>query len=286
LPIVSGTRMPLVMVNVSRGLSAPITLWSDHNDFLAMRDSGWLMFAAETNQEILDSIILAYKISENKNVLLPSLINMDGFIHSYTRTEVDIPLQKLVDRFLPPFDLEIKLDTKKPLSLGVPAMENYMFFKSQMHKAQLNAFEVIKKVQKEWYKLTKRKYDFIEKYKLDDAKIAIIMIGANTTIARSAVELLRKENIAAGLLRIRVYRPFPIRELKKALRSIKRIIVFDQNIAPGSGGILYPEIKSLTSGLASNCIFSLGGKPVSDKQIANVIRHCLKTNKEERIWLI
>ncbi len=287
LPITSGTRMPLVMVNVSRGLSAPITLWPDHNDFLAMRDAGWIMFSCETNQEILDSIIMSYKIAENEKVLLPVLINMDGFIHSYTRTEVDIPKQSLVDKFLPKLKLNVRLDVKNPKTLGTPAMEHYMFFRSQLHKAQLDSKRIIKKVHFEWNKLTGRKYDTVERYKLSDAKAAIIMIGSNTTIAKLAVDKLRREGKKVGLLRIRLIRPFPEKEIRRALKNIKKIAVLDQNISPGRSGILYIETKGvLDTKMVSNYIIGLGGKPISEKDFTQILLEVLNSNKEQRKWLL
>ncbi len=287
LPIVSGTRMPMVMVNVSRGLSAPITLWPDHNDFLSMRDSGWIMFSCETNQEVLDSVIMSYKIAENERVLLPVLVNMDGFIHSYTRTEVDVPSQSLVDRFLPKLKLKIKLDVNNPKTLGTPAMEEHMFFRSQVHKAQLDSKKIIKKVQKEWSILTGRKYDVIEKYKLNGAKAAVVMMGANTTIAKSVIDKLRKKGKKIGLLRIRLLRPFPEKEVKNALSEIKRIAFLDQNISPGQAGILFTETRGIfDKKVISNYIISLGGKPISEKEFIKVFNEVLKSNKGQRKWLL
>ncbi len=287
LPIVSGTRNPLVMVNVSRGLSAPVNLWPDHNDFLAMRDSGWIMFSCETNQEVLDSIIMAYKIAENEKVLLPVLINMDGFIHSYTRTQVEIPKQSLVDKFLPKLNLKVRLDVNKPKTLGTSAMEHYMFFRSQLHKAQIDSKNIIKKVQAEWFKLTKRKYDVVEKYKLNDAKAAIVMIGANTTIAKSAIDKLRKKGKKIGLLRIRLIRPFPEKEIQNALKNIKKIAILDQNISPGQSGILYTETKGiLDKKIVSNYIIGLGGNLISEKDLIQVFLEVLKSTKEQRKWLL
>ncbi len=287
LHVASGNRLPIVMVNVSRGLSAPVTLWPDHNDLLAMRDSGWVIFVAETNQEVLDSVIIAYKTSENKNIRLPVLINMDGFIHSYTRTEVDVPPQRLVDKFLPKLEMELKLDINNPKTLGIPVMAEYMFFKSQLHKAQLDSKKIIKKVQQEWYKLTGRRYDFIEQYKLKDADMALVMMGANTTIAKSAVDKLRKAGKKVGLLRIRVLRPFPELQIQKALGHIKKVAVLDQNISPGLSGILYPEVKSiLQKVIVSNYVFGLGGKFVSDKDFMEIFADLKKSKNEQKRWVM
>ena len=274
LPIVAGTRMPMVMLNVSRGLSAPITLWPDHNDFLAMRDSGWIMICCETNQEVLDTIIMSFKIAENKEVLLPVLVNMDGFIHSYTRTEVKIPMQKKIDKFLPKPNQKYRLDVKKPMTLGAGAMGGYYpFFKSQIHAAQLKALDVIKDVQKQWKAITGRSYSVVEEYKTKNAKAVLVIMGANSTIAKAAVDSLRKQGHAVGILRLRVIRPLPRKDIQKALKNIKHISVFDQNIAPGSGGILHPEIKSCLfedDKIVSSYIGGLGGKPVSQKDYEKI----------------
>jgi pyruvate ferredoxin oxidoreductase alpha subunit len=288
LPIISGCRTPMVMATVSRCMSAPIGLWPDHNDVLAMRDSGWITFICETNQEVLDTVIMGYKISENRKILLPVIVNMDGFVHSYTRTEVNIPDQKLVDAFLPHPELQIKLDVKKPKTLGIPAMGlDYMKYRAQMQCAMLDSFEIIDKTHKEWAKLTKRKYSFVEEYKLKGAKAAIVMIGANTTIAKSAVDEMRAKGKKVGLLRIRLFRPFPEKQIRKALDKIKNIAVVDQNICPGLGGILYPEVKMALSGCkktVANYISGLGGNFVSEKDYIAILQDIMKNKKEERKW--
>ncbi|MBW3004763.1 pyruvate ferredoxin oxidoreductase [Candidatus Woesearchaeota archaeon] len=288
LPIISGCRTPMVLTTVSRALSAPIGLWPDHNDTLAMRDAGWIMLICETNQEVLDSVIMGYKISENPKILLPVIVNMDGFVHSYTRTEVDVPEQKLVDKFLPHPELEIRLDVKKPMTLGIPAMGlDYMHYRQQVHKAMLDSFDVIDKVQKEWAKLTGRKYEFLDEYKMNDAKAAIVMIGANSTIARSAVDEMRKKGKKVGLLRIRLFRPFPEKQLRKALEKINHIAVIDQNICPGMGGILYPEIKMALSGtkkVVCNYIQGLGGNFVSEQDYMDILNDVLKNKSDEKKW--
>lgn len=288
LPIIAGCRTPMVMTTVSRSISAPIGLWPDHNDTLSMRDAGWIMLICETNQEVLDSIIMGYKISENPKILLPVIVNMDGFVHSYTRTEVDIPDQKMADKFLPHPELEIKLDVKKPMTLGIPAMGlDYMRYRAQLHRAMLDSFDVIKEVQTEWKKLTGRKYDFIEEYNLKGAKAAIVMIGANTTIAKAAIDTMRKKGKKVGLLRIRLFRPFPEKQIRKALEKINNIAVVDQNICPGMGGILYPEIKMALSGskkIIANYINGLGGNFVAEQDYIDILNDVIKNKKEERKW--
>ena len=281
-PNISGTRLPMVYVNVSRSISAPISLWCDHNDVLSVRDFGWIMMISETNQEVLDSVIFSYKISEKMK--LPVLVNMDGFVHSFTREQVVLPGQKMVDKFLGKALLEVKLDTKKPKSLAAPTLEGYMYYRSQMHKAMLDSVKVIESVHKEWEKLTGRKYSFFEEYKIKGADTVIVMMGANTTIAKSAVDSLRAKGKKVGLLRIRVLRPWCEDKLRKHLKNVKSVKVVDQNVAAGLGGILYSEVKSGLFGY--NCtldsyIVGLGGKVVSKDDFVSVFN-----DKGGRKWLM
>ncbi len=289
LYIASGMRLPIVMVNVSRGLSAPITLWPDHNDILDQRDSGWLMFFSETNQEVLDSVIMLYKICESRNVLLPAFINMDGFYQSYTREPVVIPDQKKVDKFLPPRKAKVVLDPEKPMAQGVGVMEEYPYFREQVHLAHKNALKVIEEVSKDWGKMFGRKYDLVESYMMDDADACLISIGANTTIAKAAVKKMRDEGKKIGLLRIRVFRPFPKDLLRKLVENVKAVGVIDQNVAPGSGGILFHEIRSALYGKGisiSNFICALGGRPISINEYTQFANYVLRSadTKESKIF--
>ncbi len=289
LPIISGTRMPLVMVNVSRALSAPITLWPDHNDFLAMRDAGWIMFCCETNQEVLDTIIMAYKIAENKKVMLPVLINMDGFIHSYTRTEVEIPDQKKVSKFLMKTKQKNRLDVKKPMTLGGAVLEEeYIKYRSQLHSAHLEAINVIKNVQKKWKDKFKRRYYVVEEYGMKNAKAALVIMGSYSTIAKSAVDNLKSKGINVGIVRLRLIRPFPSDEIRSALGHVNEIGVFDQNLSPGLGGILYSEVKACLkkNKNVSSFIGGLGGKPVSEKDFEEIFKTLLREKKEMRKWVM
>jgi pyruvate ferredoxin oxidoreductase alpha subunit len=288
-PIASGTRSPLVMVNVSRGLSAPITLWSDHSDFLSVRDCGWLMFCCETNQEVLDTISIAYKVSENHDVLLPSMVNMDGFVHSYTRTEVEIPEQDKVDGFLPKLRLKIKIDVDNPYSLGVPAMGEYSFFRTQVHKAQLNALDAIHRAQREWARRFGRRYDLVERFHLNDAEVVAVGMGANSTIIKAAVQNLRQGGIKAGFLRLRVVRPWPLQEIRESLQGIKKVLVMDQNLAPGMGGILYPEVHSAVpdkKAVISNFVAGLGGKPIRQQDYESMIMGAKRASKPFRRFMV
>ncbi|MFH1224577.1 MAG: hypothetical protein V1676_02115 [Candidatus Diapherotrites archaeon] len=289
LYIASGTRMPVVMVNGSRAVSAPITLWCDHNDLMATRDSGWLITVSENNQELLDNVIISFRVGESKKIMLPSIVNMDGFVQSYTRYEVEIPSQKTVDRFLPKYKPQTILDPRNPMSLGTPAMPQYMDFRAQMHRAQLDALGEMKRAYAGWAKLTGRKYDVVERYKLADAKEAIIIIGSNALTAKTAVDELRAKGKKVGLLRLRVLRPFPRDEIAAALRGVKKVAVVDQSVAPGAGGILYPEVRAALAGSGakvSSYIAGLGGRWVEVKDYAEIFRQIRNAGKELRRWVM
>ncbi|MFH0986935.1 MAG: transketolase C-terminal domain-containing protein [Candidatus Micrarchaeota archaeon] len=269
--IASGLRLPIVMANCSRALSAPISLWCDHNDFLTMKPSSWLMFHAQNNQEVIDSVLMAYKIAENENVLLPAVVNMDGYVLSFTSEPTELPDQADINKFLGKYSPEHAFfKPGKPMIQGSAIMKphDYTFFKEQVMKAQDNALELIPKVCKEWEEITGRKYGLIDAYRLEDAEIALVTQGSISTTARQAVDDLRKKGTKAGLLRLRVIRPFPHEEIAKALKKAHGVAVIDKNIEPGMGGSMFPEIRSALYDLAhppivSNFIVGLGGNPES-----------------------
>lgn len=284
--VASGMRLPIVMANCSRGLSAPITLWSDHSDILAIRDSGWIMLFAKDNQEVVDLIIQSYKIAEDRNVLLPVIVNMEGFILSYTREPAEIPEQELVDKFLPPYKPKVFLDVNKPMILGCPVLNEFMFFKSQQRKAMINAEEKINEVFGDFGKLTGIKYSKVEEYMTEDAETIFVSLGSNSTIIQSAVDSIRGQKQKVGLLRILCYRPFPEEEIKKALENAENIIVVDNDMSAGYGGIIYPEVKAAVSDSSKkffNVIVSLGGRFIGRKDFEEIAKK-VAFGKEEKYW--
>ena len=288
--IASGMRLPIVMVNCSRGLSAPITLLCDNNDYLGLRDTGWIMVNAKNNQEALDSTIMAYKISENKEVLLPSVVNLDGYTLSYTMEPTIIPEQKQVDRFLPPYNpTHAFLDTDQPMVQGTSVLnpEDYTYFRKQLHKAQLNAKHVIEKTCSDWRKLTGRHYGLIEKYQMEDARMAIVTQGSISTTAQAEVNEMRKKGIKVGLLRLRVIRPLPKDEIKNALKDMEGVAIIDKNLAPGLGGITHSEIRDCLydieeQPIMSSFVMGLGGKMEEMKQFAQIIDMLKKDMKAKK----
>ena len=277
---VAGWRAPIVLANVSRGVAAPLTLEPDHNDVLSARDCGFLQIHAETCQEALDSVIMAYKIAENEKVGLPVIVNIDGFYLSYSREAVEIPDSQAARDFLPPYiPFSGYMGAKNPMSIGSVVLDGraYSYFRYQMHLASTNALSVHEQVSKDFARVFGRSYEAVEVFMLDDADYVIVITNSFTTIARSAVIEMRKEGKKVGLVRIRLVRPFPRKQLEKMLQGKKGVAVFDQNISVGSGGILYPEIMTALyhnperPQRVMSFIGGLGGNPVSHAEFRHMI---------------
>src|SRR3972149_5466204 len=276
---VAGWRVPLVMVNVSRALSSPITLEPGPNDILSARDSGFLQIHTETCQEVLDSILMAYRIAEDSNVLLPFLINMDGCYLSFTREPVEIPSVDKVNEFLPPYNpTHAFFNASTPLSQGVAVLGGpvYSYFKYQMHLASNNVIGVHKRAADDFNQIFGRKYGVIEEYKMDDADYIIVMSNTFATKGKAAVDRFRDEGVRVGLLRIRLVRPFPLEDITASLLGRKGVAVIDQNISIGSGGIFYQEVTSSLYNererpVILSFIGGLGGKDISYMEFKKVL---------------
>jgi pyruvate ferredoxin oxidoreductase alpha subunit len=281
---VAGWRVPLVMVNVSRGLSSPITLEPDHNDVLAARDSGFLQIHCETCQEVLDSLLMAYRLIEDERVLLPIIVNMDGFYLSFTREPVEVPDLEAVREFLPPYQpRHAFFKASQPMAQGVTALGGslYSYFKYQLHLASQKALEVYKEVCDEFEEEFGRRYDTIEGYMLDDADYVLVMTNSFSTLGKAAVKQAREKGIKAGLLRLRLLRPLPVEDITGALNGKSAVAVIDQNISIGKGGILHSEIASCLYNekqrpLLLSFIGGLGGKNISPGEFAFIFNEMIK----------
>jgi pyruvate ferredoxin oxidoreductase alpha subunit len=286
---IAGWRVPLVMINVSRAISAPITLEPDHNDILSARDTGIIQIHAETCQEVMDTILMAYRIAEDERVLLPVLINMDGFYLSFTREPVLIPDKSEVKGFLPEYTPKHAfLKASEPMAQGVAVLGGsaYSYFKYQQHLASLNVLDVYNEVAGEFEGVFGRSYSAIESFMMEDAEYVLIMSNSFTVKGKAAVKEFRENGIKAGLLRLRLIRPFPDAELKRLLSNRKAAAVIDQNISPGSGGILYKDVSAALYHDAHrpevllSFIGGLGGKdisPVEFKHIIDMMKKSLDT---------
>ena len=275
---VAGWRAPLVLVNVSRAVAAPIVLEPDHNDVLAARDSGFLQFHSENCQEVADLVLLAYRVAEDKRVMLPAIVNLDGFYLSFTRERVVLPEQKAVDLFLPQYIPHHPMRATAPVSKGSAVMEGfvYSYFKYNIHAASLRAKKVFSEAARDYQELFGRAYGPVEGFMLDDAEYVIVMSNSFTALGRQAVKRMREAGMAAGLLKIRMVRPFPSEEVVALLRGRKAVAVFDQNLAPGAGGIIYPEIAGALynakgrPGAIIPVVGGLGGKQITGKEMSSI----------------
>jgi len=277
---VAGWRVPFVLVNVSRGLSAPITLGPDHNDVLAARDTGFVQLHAETCQEVLDSVLLAYRIAEDPRVSLPVLVNLDGFFLSFTREPVDLPEAARARQFLPEFKpVQPVFRASHPVAQGVAVMEasTYSYFRYQLHRAVNNALMVHAEAAADFERLFGRQYGTVEPFRLDDAEIVLVMAGSFTTKGKAAVERWRRQGRWVGLLRLRMIRPLPAADIVAALAGRRAVGVIDQNLSPGMGGILYQELAGALAMVASrppilrSFIGGLGGKDISQAEFDHVL---------------
>ncbi|HET6418757.1 MAG TPA: hypothetical protein VFG19_01285, partial [Geobacteraceae bacterium] len=272
---VAGWRAPFVLVNVSRGLSSPITLEPDHNDILAARDSGFLQIHCATCQEIADGILVAYRLAEHERVRLPVIVNMDGFHLSFTREPVEIPDTETVGRFLPPYDPEnIRFRASAPVSEAVTVLGGtpYSYFRYEMHLAALNAIAAFDEVASDFNRVFGRKFEAVESYRTDDAEVVFVMIGSFATKARAAVDSLRRAGMAVGLMRPVLLRPFPRDSVRSILAGKKGVAVIDQNLSIGMGGVLHSEVASALYGhldaphVMNSFIGGLGGRDISAEE--------------------
>lgn len=285
--IASGMRLPIVMAVANRALSAPINIWNDHSDTMAQRDAGWLQFYCENAQEAYDAMIQAYKISEHKDIMLPSMVCVDGFTLSHLWEPIEMLKQADVDSFLPAYMPQFKLDPEKPVTMGALAYPNtYMHFKKQQQDAMLNSVDIIKKTNLEFGKRFGRIYGdgMIETYKIEDAKEAIVAMGSVCSTARIVIDRLRQKGRRVGLIKIRTFRPFPSEELKKIASKIEKFAVIDRAVSLGNSGPLFLEVKASLSQLKiNNFIVGLGGRDINENTIENIIKKI--GQKQEVEWI-
>ncbi|AHL23545.1 pyruvate ferredoxin oxidoreductase [Thermococcus nautili] len=287
----SGARLPVVMVDVNRAMAPPWSVWDDQTDSLAQRDTGWMQFYAENNQEVYDGVLMAFKIAETVN--LPAMVVESAFILSHTYDVVEMIPQELVDEFLPPrkplYDLA---DFSQPFSVGALGGPNdYYEFRYKIAKAMEDAVKVIKDVGKEFGERFGRDYsEMIEKGYVDDADFVFMGMGSLMGTVKEAVDLLRKEGYKVGYAKVRWFRPFPKEELREIAESVKGIAVLDRNYSFGQEGILFNESKGVLYNtdarpIIKNYIVGLGGRDftVGDvRAIAENMKKVIEAGKLDR----
>ena len=269
LPIASGLHLPIVMPVVNRTVAAPIGIWCEYNDIMPQRDSGWIIGFIEDNQEVLDMVLMGYKIAEHHDVLLPFMFGLDAFILSHTVEPVEAPSSDEVMKFLPSYKPIASLDPDNPMAIGTFTPPEYIQEERyQTDKCMRNAKRIIKNVTKEFADVFGRNYHgLIEEYKTDDADVILITLGTVTGTARDVVDELRGRGIKAGLVKLRFFRPFPVEELRMLIEreNIKAIGVYDRSVSYGVGGPLYIEVKNALYGYdlpIINFLAGIGGRDV------------------------
>jgi len=277
---VAGWRVPFVMVNVSRGLSAPITLESDHNDIMAARDSGFMQIHSATCQEVCDNVLMAYRLAEHAAVRVPAIVNLDGFYLSFTREPVDLPDAEKAAAFVGEFDPEnLQFKSSAPLSQAMAVLGGgpYSYFRYETHLAVQQVLSVYDDIADEFADTFGRRYDMIDNYQMDDAEYVFVMLGSFATKARDAVDSLRKEGWKVGLARLRVFRPLPQEKIRSLLKGRRGVAVIDQNISMGMGGVIHSEITSTMYGVndapavVASFIGGLGGRDISQQEFFQMI---------------
>ena len=276
--IASSLRLPIVMNLVNRAVSGPLNIHNDHSDAMGVRDAGWIMLFSENNQEAYDNNLMAHKIAENKDVQLPIMICQDGFITSHSieniELENDEDVKKFVGEYHPKHYL---LNKKEPMAIGPLDLQAYLFeHKAQQGEAMKAAKQVILDVSKEFEKWTGRHYDLFEEYKLDDAEIAVVCMNSTAGTTKAVVDKLRDQGVKAGLLKIRVYRPFPGEEVAKALSHLKAVAVLDKSDSLNAiGGALFEDVVSSMYVAKQNVpvvnyVYGIGGRDTTEKEINSV----------------
>jgi len=289
--IASSLRLPIVMNLVNRAVSGPLNIHNDHSDAMGVRDAGWIMLFSENNQEAYDNNLMAHKIAENKDVQLPIMICQDGFITSHSIENIELENDEDVKKFVGEYHPEhYLLNKKEPMAIGPLDLQAYLFeHKAQQGNAMKAAKQVILDVSKEFEKWTGRHYDLFEEYKLDDAEIAIVCMNSTAGTTKAVVDKLREQGVKAGLLKIRVYRPFPGEEVAKALSHLKAVAVLDKSDSLNAiGGALFEDVVSSMYVAKQNVpvvnyVYGIGGRDTTEKEIKSVYTDLAEIAKDGKV---
>jgi len=282
----AGARLPIVMAEVNRALAPGWNIWAEQTDSLAQRDTGWLQFYCTSNQEILDSILIAYRLAEK--VSLPVMVVYDAFFLSHTYEAVDIPDQEKVDAFLAPYEPEVKLDVDNPLAFGsLTTTEYYMEMREKIERATEDVHAILPQVYEDFEKVFGRRYGVVEQYRCDDADLILVTSGTVSSTAQVVIDKLRESGRSVGKINIRMFRPFPADKIRKALRGCKKVAVLDRNISFGQGGIFAQELKAaLCNEVERPDVFGfvagLGGRDITPTTIEEVIAAAEKADAPEK----
>ncbi|MBK5098397.1 MAG: pyruvate ferredoxin oxidoreductase [Gemmatimonadetes bacterium] len=289
----AGGRLPIVMADVNRAMAPGWNIWTDQNDSLSQRDTGWIQLYCETNQEVFDTTIQAFRLAETIN--LPVMVILDAFFLSHTSEPVDLTDQEIVDEFLPRREAQYKLDPADPHAFGALVRPDaYMEMRWQQQEAMRETLTLMPEIEEEWAKLTGRRYGAIEKYRTEDAELLLVTSGTITSTARHVVDERRKRGEAVGLVKVKMFRPFPTGALREALAGADRVAVLDRNISPGHGGIFAEEIRSALYDVPLEdrprlfgYVLGLGGRDVTPAVIDSIVERTWSADQPERqdLWV-
>ena len=289
--IASSLRLPIVLSLVNRAVSGPLNIHNDHSDAMGVRDSGWIMLFSENNQEAYDNTLMAHRIAEHKDVRLPLMVCQDGFITSHSIENIELVEDDKVKEFVGEYHPEhYLLNKEEPIAVGPLDVQSYLFeHKAQQAEAMINAKKVILEVAEDFEKMTGRKYGFFEEYKLDDAEVAIVCMNSTAGTTKFVVDNLREKGIKAGLLKLRVFRPFPVDEVAKALSHLKAMAILDKaSSLNAAGGALYEDVLSAmyVNNIhvpAVNYVYGIGGRDTRADEIEQVYNDLLEIVKTGNI---
>jgi len=288
--VAAGMRLPIVMSVANRALSAPLSIWNDHSDIMAARDCGWVQIFTENGQEVFDQSICAFKIAEDPRVLIPTIVNLDGFTLSHVVEPLLVCSQEMVDQFLPPYKPTYRLHPDQPVTMGAFGMpEVYSEAKKAQDIALRGSYPVILEVWEEWGKLTGRNYHPMETYRMEGAKVALLTMGSFGEVAMEAVDRLRGKGIAVGLLKLRLWRPFPFDVIRESVKGLEVLVVLDRAISTGGiGGPVCSEIKAALYQQAKrpkilSFIAGLGGRDLPPEHFEEMVQQALKLKNKKKL---
>jgi pyruvate/2-oxoacid:ferredoxin oxidoreductase alpha subunit len=285
----SGARAPIVMANVNRTIASPWAFWPDQTDSVAQRDTGWVQLYVESAQEALDTVLQAYRIAEGAS--LPVMINLDAFYVSHALEPVRVPEQALVDAYLPPYVPEHLLDPERGESWGnVVTQDMYFRHRKSLGEAMDRVPALAAQADREWRERTGRGWGILERYRCEGADLVIVTMGSMCGTAREAVDALRASGVAAGLLKVRLFRPLPAAALREALAGVKDVLVLDRNFSPGAGGALHQELRGALYGMPGaprvhGVLAGVGGVNVPPAKIVELVRRAASSEPlAESAW--
>ena len=289
--IASSLRLPIVMSLVNRAVSGPLKIHNDQSDAMGVRDAGWIMLFSENNQEAYDNLIMAHRIAENKDVLLPLMVCQDGFITSHSIENIELIEDDRVKEFVGTYKPEhYLLNDKEPIAVGPLDVQSYLFeHKYQQAEAMRNAKKVILEVAKDFEKMTGRKYSFFEEYRMEDAEIAVVCMNSTAGTTKTVVDELREKGIKAGMVKVRVFRPFPAEEIAEALGNLKAVAIMDKaDSLNAMGGALYEDvISSMYTAKkqvpAVSYVYGIGGRDTTSNNIHEVFDYLAQVAKTGEI---